>query len=471
MFKHLFHIVISGTLLYGCVRYVPRPIDPPVLEMSYRARSLSDPDLQNFFTTNSAVKPRTWPPPSMDLEGLTILALYFSPDLDEARSRIATSDAAIVTAGAKPNPSVTGGAGYTDAEQSPYAFHFGLNIPFETAGKRQYRILQARQLSEAARFSLGETGWRLHSRLRAALVDHLISGAELNQRIAETRIREETVAIYQRRLEVGETSTPFVTAARTELTRVQIEIEQLRGRIEETRATVAGVIGLAVAALGNVQFALTDLEKPPSEQELNIQSVQKVGLTNRLDIQRLLAEYAAAESNFRLQVARQYPDIALGPSYEFAEGANRYTTGPGLALPVFDRNRGPIAEAEARRATGSARFLSAQAAAISEMERALADYRSALRELEQAQMTLGLAREQEQATERQLTAGEVDRLALVSVRLEAAAADRARLSALRRAQNALGSLEDALQHPLPAGVEFPQPPATHPREKKESVPQ
>jgi outer membrane protein, heavy metal efflux system len=224
---------------------------------------------------------------------------------------------------------------------------------------------------------------------------------------------------------------------------------------------------LPVAALNSAQFALRDVENPPAEQELNIQPVQKVGLMNRLDVQRLLAEYGAAESDLRLQIARQYPDVALGPSYEFAEGANRYTIGPGLALPILNRNRGPIAEAEARRTTGSARFLTAQAAAITEMERALADYRSALRELEQAQMTLGLVHDQEQATERQLTAGELDRLALVSVRLEAAAADRARLAALRRAQNALGALEDALQHPLVGGGELPQPTPTNPREKKE----
>ena len=360
---------------------------------------------------------------------------------------------------------VVGGGGYTDAEQSPYAFRFDLDVPFETAGKKQYRVRRAQQLTEAARFSLGETAWGVRSRLRPAVVDHLISGRELEQRSAEAQIRQEIVAIYERRLEVGEVATPFVTAARTDLSRVQLEIEQLQGRVIETRAAIAGIVGMPAPALDNIQFALADLEKPPTEQALKIQDVQKRGLMNRLDVQRLLAEYAASDSDLRLQVARQYPDIVLAPGYSFGEGANSYLVGPGLVLPLFDRNRGPIAEADARRGAAGARFLSAQATAITEMERGLADYRSALRQLNQSQATLDLVRQREQTTERQLNAGEVDRLAVVSARLEAAAADRDRLSALRRAHAALGALEDAVQYPLPAGTKMPEPPITNPRER------
>jgi outer membrane protein, heavy metal efflux system len=464
MFRNTFQISVILSLVSGCVRYVPRPIDPPALEQSYRARTLADPRVEEFFKENSAVQPQAWPPQSIDLDGLTVLALYFSPDLDEARSRVAAADAAITTARVRPNPNVLAGGGYTDAEQSPYAFRFDLGIPFETAGKKRYRIRRAEQLTEAARFSLGETAWSVRSRLRAALVDHLLSGRELEQRTAERQIRQDIVEIYERRLEVGETSTPFVTAARTDLSRVQLEIEQLQGRIAATRAAIAGVVGLAAPALDNVQFAFADLENPPSEQALNIQLVQKTGLTNRLDVQRLLAEYAAADSDLRLQVARQYPDIALAPGYSFGEGANSYLIGPGLVLPLFDRNRGPIAEAEARRETAGVRFLGAQATAINEMERGLADYRSALRELSQAQSTLELVRQREQTTQRQLDAGEVDRLALVSVRLEAAAGDRDRLAALHRTHTALAELEDAVQHPLPPDTKMPEPTTINPRD-------
>jgi outer membrane protein TolC len=436
-------------------------------EQSYRARTLADPSLEEFFKTNSTVQPQVWPPASMDLDALTLLALYFSPALDEARSRLAEADAAIVTARVKPNPSAAAGIGYTDAEASPWAADLGVEIPFETAGKRGYRTRRAEQLATAERFSLGESAWRVRSRLRAALVDHALSNREVAQRQTEAEIRREIVAIYERRLEVGEISAPFVAAARTDLSRIELEIEQLQGKVSETRAAIAGIIGLPAPAFDTVQLTLADVEKPPSEQVLNIESLQKTGLTNRLDIQRLLSAYAAADSDLRLQVARQYPDVSLSPAYSFGEGSiNTYLLGPSLILPVFDRNRGPILEATARRETAGTQFLGAQAAAINEMERGLADYRSALRELSQAQATLDLSRQRADTTERQLSAGEVDRLALASVRLETASADRDRLTAVRRAQTALGALEDAVQHPLPSDRSMPQPGTTNPRDKK-----
>jgi hypothetical protein len=67
------------------------------LEQSFRARSLSDPDVESFFNKISSVTAPSWPPESLDLEGLTLLAIYFSPELDQSRARVAAAEAAIVT--------------------------------------------------------------------------------------------------------------------------------------------------------------------------------------------------------------------------------------------------------------------------------------------------------------------------------------------------------------------------------------
>ena len=466
MFKSLFQYTIIVGLVSGCVRYVPRPIDPTASELAYRTRTLTDPGLKAFINANSMANSQAWPPKTMDLEALAIVALYYNPDLDEARLRVVAAESADATARVRPNPNVTGAAGYTDSERSPYAFQFGLGILIETAGKKKYRTLQAQQLTDAARFSLGETVWTLRSRLRAALVDHLVATRELEQLIVESAIREEAVAIHERRIAAGESSTPFVTAARSDLAHIQLAVEQMRGKIAETRANIAGIAGLPSAALDNVQFAVADLDSPPAEQALNIQSVQKLGLLNRLDVQRLLSEYSAADSNLRLQIARQYPDVVLGPGYSFGEGSNTFLIGPSLALPVFDLNRGPIAEAEARRDITRSRFLSAQTSAIAEMEKALAEYRSALREWNQAQTSLDLTLQREQAGTRMLNAGEIDRLALVTLRLETVTVTRDRIGALRRVHTALGALEDAVQHPLPSDVSMPETTTANPQEKR-----
>jgi outer membrane protein TolC len=181
-------------------------------------------------------------------------------------------------------------------------------------------------------------------------------------------------------------------------------------------------------------------------------------LLHRVDLRRSLLDYAAAEANLHLEIANQYPDFQYSPGYSFDEGHHKIAFSPALSVPIFNRNRGPIAESEARRAEAEVRFNALQAQAIGEMEIALARYNGALAELADAEQRLvRIQQTREAATLRAVQAGEEDRLALAGVRVERAVAGRARLDALRRVQTALGGLEDAVQQSLESGSSLPDP--------------
>lgn len=436
-----------------------------MLEQQYRSRSLMDAGLREFMDAQPIGKPATWPLAELNLDTLTNVAFYFHPDLDTARARIATSEAAVITASTKPNPTVSGSAGYTDAGPSPFVLRFGLDWPIETAGKRGYRTARANHLTEAARISLGETAWQVRSRVRSALLEHLLASRELELLRQEIAIRGEAVGIYEKRLAVGEGSRPEVDPSRTALTLLQVSMQRAIGAEKETRAALEASVGLAPGALEGVGLAWSSLDQPPAGERVPIRNVQRAGLLNRLDIQRLLAEYAASESALQLEAARQYPDIRIAPGYSFGDGNNSYFMGPTFVLPLRDRSKGTIAEAEARRADIAARFLAQQVAVIDQTERALIRYRAAWSEFREADSVLKkLLEDREQRIQRQLQAGEADRLALVSVRVDVAVAARARLNALRGAQSALGTLEDAVQFPLEAGVPLSPVPTVSPRD-------
>ena len=449
----------------GCYRYRPQALSPPVLEQQYRSRSLMDPGLRGFVDAQPVGRPTSWPLVDVNLDALTSVAFYFHPDLDAARARLVTAEAAVVTASTKPNPTLSGGAGYTDSNVAPYILRFGLDWPIETAGKRGFRTQRANYLTAAARISLGETAWQVRSRVRTALLEHLLASRELELLRREIGIRGEAVEIYEKRLAVGEVSKPEVDAARTALTLLQVALQRAAGLEKETLAALEAAVGLAPGALSGVGLTWSFLDQPPAEETVPLRSVQRAGLLNRLDIQRLLAEYAASDSALQLEAARQYPDVHIAPGYSFGDGNNSYSLGPTFVLPLRNSSRGAIAEAEARRTEASARFLGQQATAVDQMERALIRYRAAWAEFRDANSTLkDLLEGREQSIRRQIEAGEADRLSLVSVRLDRAAAERARLSALRAAQNALGSLEDAVQSPLDGGATLPAIPAVNPRD-------
>ena len=175
-------------------------------------------------------------------------------------------------------------------------------------------------------------------------------------------------------------------------------------------------------------------------------------------MRRSLIEYAAHEAALQLEIAKQRPDIQLQPSYAFDEGHHKISFGPGFEIPVFNRNKGPIAEAEARRTEAEASFNALQAQAIGEMETALARYKGARTELNDADRSLtAIEITRLRAMERAVAAGEEDRLSLSGVRIESAVAARARLEAERRLQTALGALDDAVQQPLEPGAPLPDP--------------
>ena len=296
-------------------------------------------------------------------------------------------------------------------------------------------------------------------------MEHFLASRELEVLRREIGVRREAVEIYEKRLAVGEVSRPEVDASRTALALLEVALQRAIGLEKETRAALEAAVGLAPGALTGVGLTCSSLDQPPAEENVPLRNVQRAGLLNRLDIQRLLAEYAASESALQLEAARQYPDIRIAPGYSFGDGNNSYSLGPTFVLPLRNSSKGAIAEAEARRAEAATRFLGQQATAIDQMERSLIRYRATWADFREANSTLkNLLEDREQQIQRQIEAGEADRLSLVSVRLDRAAAERARLSALRAVQGALGALEDAVQSPLDGGATLPAIPAASPRD-------
>jgi outer membrane protein TolC len=191
--------------------------------------------------------------------------------------------------------------------------------------------------------------------------------------------------------------------------------------------------------------------------------IQRNALLNRLDIRRSLAQYAAAEADLQLEISKQYPDLQIGPGYTYEERNNFFVIGLSTTLPIFNRNQGPIAEAEARRKEAAASFVEKQAQVIAGVERALALYTAALKELAEVDQSLRKLQDtQLRMMQQAVRLGEEDRLNLNGVEIQSSLLAQARLDALRRAQSALGELEDAVQRPLDPGDAFsisPESPA------------
>src|SRR5712692_7684317 len=454
--RALILLSVMNLTLTGCAtrKYKPAAISPAETASRLESRSLEDGDLREFLEKNLGHQLSPWPVKSWDLKELTLAALYFSPELEIARARTEAAQAAVITAGARPNPSLSVQPGIP----SPYLFSLDLDFPVETAGKRRYRVERARQLTAAAQFDLAHTAWKVRSQVRRALLDHIIAGRDLELLRNEERLQSKRVSLLTQRLSVGEIARPEVNFARVDVSNVRLAIRIAEAHVSETEAVLAAAISVPVPALKGVEFSWPDLDHPPGAESLSPQRVQRDAVLNRLDVRHSLAQYEAAEADLRLEIAKQYPNFQIGPGYTFEERDSFFTLGFAVTLPVRNQNQGPIAEAEARRKEAAARFLATQARVIAENENALASYRAALAELNEAAESLTkLHGPREQMARVSVAAGESDPLTFIDVQLQGAAAAHAKLSALVRAQSALGALEDAAQRPLDGEGAVPQP--------------
>jgi outer membrane protein TolC len=170
--------------------------------------------------------------------------------------------------------------------------------------------------------------------------------------------------------------------------------------------------------------------------------VERVALTTRRELRRALAEYQVAEGDLRVEVAKSWPDLQLGPGLFFDHGVGKWTIALGLPSVPLNRNRGPIAEAEARREVAARRFAEVQEQVLGEVTMALAACRSAGEEM--ASLDLRSTRKRVELAEAAYRRGEIGRLELEFVRLELERATRRLIEAGGRLTAAGLSLEHAV---------------------------
>jgi len=324
-----------------------------------------------------------------------------------------------------------------------------LNFPIETAGKRGNRIARAQRLADAA-LRLGKTAWRVRSAVRTALLNHLLAQREYDLARAYESGSERTAQLLQERVGAGAASAPELNFALANLAAARLKAAQAQSRVPDTLNTLAAALGVTVNPLRGVAFVWPELEHSPQEASLTPDRVRQLALLNRIDLRRMLAQYAADEA-LKLEIARQYPDINLGGSYSWEVGENIFQLLPIITLPLMNQNQGPIAEARATRIQVAAEFTALQQSIIAQANGALTRYRGVLDAFAQASRSAAYSEKRLAGIGRAAKLGDIDAVALVTPHLETIVAKQAKLNALADAQAAPGTLEDAVQRPLERG--------------------
>ncbi len=451
-------VLLAGLLVAACARFEPKPLSPGTTAADLEGRSLTNSGLRAFLKRNIPDQITNSPPLPWDLDRLTWAAFYYHPSLEVARADWRAASAGVQTAAARPNPATTVSLLHepVPGAPSPWIPTVNFDLPFETAGKRRFRTQEARELSESARLGIAMAAWQVRSQLRTALL--ALVSAEQRVKLLEhdLALREDFVARLQQRFQAGAISAAEVNPARIALIRARVDWADAQRLETEAWPRLAAAVGLTTPALSGQQFKF-ELTVPAAAESLASSEARRVALLGRADILAALADYAASQSALQLEIAKQYPDVHISPGYSWnagSAGEHDWQLGATVTLPLLNRNKGPIAEATARREASAARFLALQAKIISEIETAVASFRASQTNAAALAALVKAQTAQQQLLRQQLQAGAIDRLQVVTGELELSAVQLAYLDASVRVQQALGAMEDSLQRPfeLPGSV-------------------
>ncbi|MEK7685411.1 MAG: TolC family protein [Verrucomicrobiota bacterium] len=452
--------------LAGCARYQPKPLSVRDTAERLESRTLDHPELRKILEQTLHRAFAVWPPQVWDFPSLEAAAYFYHPSLAVARAQWRVAKAGVITAGARPNPTigVTPEYNFNPASGvSPWIATLPLDIPIETAGKRGYRVARAQHRSVAAHLNIATVAWQVRSNLRAALLDFTDATRREKLLQAQQAIQEEAGRRLEQKLRAGAIETLELSRARLALARSRVEAGEARRQASEALARVAEAIGVPLGALQGVVIA--EDWKRPAETNLTTDQARRQALQSRPDVLAALADYDASQSALQHEIAKQYPNIHLGTGYQFDQGENKWALGVTAEIPVLNRNQGPIAEAQARRTEAAARFLSVQSKAMAEMDRALAVYRNAQERLDSLAALRAALQQPAASFAAQVQAGAAEPLDLLAVRTEQAATELLEWDARVQLVRSFGQLEEAIQCPLGISGAIESPPnaaVTHP---------
>ena len=305
-----------------------------------------------IFISGAAASAADYPEPQGDLtlaQAVTA-ALLQNPELKSADYELQAAAARISQAKVRLNPEVdlalenfagSGSAQGTSLLESTLS----LSQVIELGGKRGRRV-------DVARFGQDAVTIERDARQLDVL-------AEVARRFIQVVANQEQVALTRRATELTEKTLTAITArvkaarspeaeqsrARIALSRARLEEQRAEYEVQTSRRMLAAMWGSTGPVYGLAQADLYASPQVASFEAL----VER--LRGNPDFLRFASESRLREAELRLAQAQATPNITLGAGVRhFQENADSALVfNFSVPLPVFDRNRGVIREAEARR--------------------------------------------------------------------------------------------------------------------------
>ena len=446
--------VIVSALFTACAnqKYQAKPINPQQVTAKILAKDPLSADFKAYLIKQGYAE-NSLPFASWGLQELTLSALYHHTKLDIAKAQLGLANAQLESAKQKQNPTLNGSlarSNQANGDIRPWAYGLNVEIPIETAGKRQIKLEEAQHLVEVARIDVADIAWQLRSQIASDLLQYHenIAQQKLLQQALDNQ--QKIVDILDKRVALGALSNTDLSASKLLLQNKKDTLNNKQRSLQEIHAKLAANAGLTLEKFNQipVQPLVIEATITAQIQPDAFKNLQEKSLLNRLDIRRSLEKYAAAEAKIKLEVAKQTPDITLNPGFIFEFGDSIWSLGFSSLLNLVNKNQTLIAEATQLREIEGAQFEALQASIIANLSQVSARHTAAQQNLTNSQQLQASQQAYVGKLNKQFAAGAIDRLELTQANSNAQQVDSQVLAAQFDVLKSANEIEDMLQHPL-----------------------
>ena len=269
-----------------------------------------------------------------------------NPRIAAADRTIGMADGRREQAGALPNPTIFGEVDNFASGQSGVVGGIETTLQLsqliELGGKRDARVQAALGDYDAARWEREAARLELFSETTIAFVEALSAQRRIQIVDRQVAALEKLVPLMQRRVEAGASSPAEVSRTQAAVGLARLERERARTALAVARRQLAALMGIDQPTFAAVSGDFGRISRPvPLDNaikaiEENPQLMRWTAVRARRDAELLSARLKAV------------PDVtaSVGWRYYGQTGDNALRLGASLPIPVLDRNRGGIREAQ-----------------------------------------------------------------------------------------------------------------------------
>jgi cobalt-zinc-cadmium efflux system outer membrane protein len=320
--------------------------------------------------------------PRIPVQPLTLaealsLAERNNPQLRAAQAGVEATRAGIMTAGAYLNPSLTFGSlgrqvvSISQAAYPGMLHGFNLQQTIEPPRVRETRIRAAQLRQQTAEYSLAEARLAVRGAVKQAFYEALRRRRETELAQGTLNLLEDLRRRIQVQVEVGE-------AARLELTRAEAEAASARIAVRSAELRYQAALSALYAAVGAPLNGLEPVGEPQSVSLLPpLRDLQQEMLAKHPSLAVAESQIRVAEATAAHERAQRFPSPAVWVDWFRQPEAAQFRYGLSIALPLWNRRQGPIAEAEATRRQTSASYEYQRVQLLAALERAYNMYQVA----------------------------------------------------------------------------------------------